>query len=224
MNRATEKPVIKCWEVNINKYQSLSIFGRYLPGLLEYIDVKCYGLVGCGSVRFGILNRFDGLDANLGHSTQRRHYLWIIYDQLFIITYFSGIYATWKNCACIILLEQWPNYCNQRLYSILSVFFSSCFSFSPGLCAHYLSRNRINFHKSHREPLHLSPELTLQLPVCHANIYHCNSNLDGMLTHSNQRSRKFNIVTFYQLSYFSSPPSNSFTLLPRKMLAAHLGL
>lgn len=87
--------------------------------------------------------------------------------------------------------------------------FSSCFSFSPGLCAHYLSRNRINFHKSHREPLHLSPELTLQLPVCHANIYHCNSNLDGMLTHSNQRSRKFNIVTFYQLSYFSSPPSST---------------
>lgn len=102
--------------------------------------------------------------------------------------------------------------------------FSSCFSFSPGLCAHYLSRNRINFHKSHREPLHLSPELTLQLPVCHANIYHCNSNLDGMLTHSNQRSRKFNIVTFYQLSYFSSPSSNSFTLLPRKMSAAHLGI
>lgn len=171
MNRAIEKPVIKCWEVNINKYQSLSVFGRYLPGLLEYIDVKCYGLVGCGSVRFGILNRFDGLNANLGHSTLRRHYLWIIYDQLFIITYFSGIYATWKNCVCIISLEQWPNDCNQRLYSILTVFFPLVSLFLR-VCVHIIcleialiSINRIESHCICRLSLHFNFPFVMRIYI-----------------------------------------------------------
>lgn len=45
------------------------------------------------------------------------------------------------------------------------------------------------------ELLHLSHELTLQLPVCHVKMY-CNSNFEDMLTFTNQRTRKFNIATF----------------------------
>lgn len=48
--------------------------------LLEFTDMKMLDILNFS-------NRFDGVNSNLGHSTQRRHNLWIIYDQLFIITY-----------------------------------------------------------------------------------------------------------------------------------------
>lgn len=48
--------------------------------LLEFTDMKQLDILNFS-------NRFDGVNSNLGHSTQRRHNLWIIYDQLFIITY-----------------------------------------------------------------------------------------------------------------------------------------
>lgn len=55
INRTTEKPVIKCWEVNINKYQSISIFERYYLLIwiawIHWHEMFRFGWLWCGTVR-----------------------------------------------------------------------------------------------------------------------------------------------------------------------------
>lgn len=62
----------------------------------SFNDMKL--LTGVFRCIFWISNRFDGVNSNLGHSTRRRHRLWIIYDQLFIITYFLYAVCGQRNC------------------------------------------------------------------------------------------------------------------------------
>lgn len=52
--------------------------------LLVFIDMKML-------VVLNFSNRFDGVNSKVGHYSQRRHNLWIIYDQLFIIRFFHSL-------------------------------------------------------------------------------------------------------------------------------------
>lgn len=106
--------------------------------LLEFTDMKMLDILNFS-------NRFDGVNSNLGHSTQRRHNLWIIYDQLFIITYiffFSRSLSTWYfHCTRIGVLNLFFKKQNALFYSARDCNQRRLFIFIP-------FKFRINFHKS----------------------------------------------------------------------------
>lgn len=110
---------------------------------LCFFDSMTWTCRGC----FEFSNRFDGVNSNLGHSTQRRHNLWIIYDQLFIITYF--LYSAQKNCAHFKIHYSIHSDCNQRLFIFIHIYVSQCVLFFPAIfLLPPLSGSSINFHKS----------------------------------------------------------------------------
>lgn len=106
--------------------------------LLEFTDMKMLDILNFS-------NRFDGVNSNLGHSTQRRHNLWIIYDQLFIITYiffFSRSLSTWYfHCTRIGVLNFLLKKQNALFLSARDCNQRRLFIFIP-------FKFRINFHKS----------------------------------------------------------------------------